>query len=589
MYLLRAEDQKSICRHIGKSKGLTAKAHYCAVLETEVAQRFEKLLASCTKSERIILAEGAYATGGRLNATQIHHKYREELKFPSLKDSWKRTEAVTPFWLFMEQDTSSYFMNETTAEELRKFLKQPNDPEVEIVLDLPETIAGIPTWQNENPIDRDIIQSLSASLVFRELPRVLALVDRGRIKITEKTKLPTAGSVKSISEVLAEPDFLVESPEKGATKCGPVRAASWGRLVRACGWARAKAGNLVLTKAGKAAMTAPSPDHMKEAAYALCSDDAFDELNRIDHIRGQSGKAKQDMSPPGQRRKSLMDGISQWPLGEWIEMHEAFRYLSSTGNVTSVCADAWNLYFCEKQYGSLAYSGYEGDLDRQYVRVFLFETMATLGLIDIAYIYPHHLWPEFGGSWGTDDLPFCGRYDGLLYVRLNALGAYSLGVTQEYLAEAVEQPSIFRVLPDFDVVVNAPKLTELERCHLEVFARPVSGNVWKLDRGVVIKELERGTSLEEIRAAVRAQNEGDLPGTVEQFFDDLIESTCALERGERAITVNVSSSEIAARIVADTAAGKLCHLAGDQVLFVPEKRESAFRAAVRKMGYVFPL
>jgi hypothetical protein len=47
------------------------------------------------------------------------------------------------------------------------------------------------------------------------------------------------------------------------------------------------------------------------------------------------------------------------------------------------------------------------------------ESLATLGLLDVAYVYPHHLWPEFSGHWGTDDLCFCGRYDGLLYARPN--------------------------------------------------------------------------------------------------------------------------------------------------------------------------
>jgi len=37
-------------------------------------------------------------------------------------------------------------------------------------------------------------------------------------------------------------------------------------------------------------------------------------------------------------------------------------------------------------------------------------------------------------------LPFCGRYDGLLYVRLNALGAYALGFAEHYELQAEESP-----------------------------------------------------------------------------------------------------------------------------------------------------
>jgi hypothetical protein len=34
--------------------------------------------------------------------------------------------------------------------------------------------------------------------------------------------------------------------------------------------------------------------------------------------------------------------------------------------------------------------------------------------------------PDFYDAWGTDDLALLSRYDGLRYIRLNALGAYCL-------------------------------------------------------------------------------------------------------------------------------------------------------------------
>jgi hypothetical protein len=53
---------------------------------------------------------------------------------------------------------------------------------------------------------------------------------------------------------------------------------------------------------------------------------------------------------------------------------------------------------------------------------FLFEYVATLGVIDVAYIPPTGSRNDFHDRWGTDDFTCLSRYDGLMYLRINALG-----------------------------------------------------------------------------------------------------------------------------------------------------------------------
>jgi hypothetical protein len=43
------------------------------------------------------------------------------------------------------------------------------------------------------------------------------------------------------------------------------------------------------------------------------------------------------------------------------------------------------------------------------------------------------------------DLPFCGRYDGLLYARLNPLGTYALGCAEGYEYRPEAEAKLFRV------------------------------------------------------------------------------------------------------------------------------------------------
>lgn len=86
-------------------------------------------------------------------------------------------------------------------------------------------------------------------------------------------------------------------------------------------------------------------------------------------------------------------------MGGWIEFEEFFCFLLAWEEQFEVTDDEWTLYFCEQQYGALAYDS-SFDLERQYLRAMLMESLAVLGVIDIAYAQPHGLWPEFDKMWG---------------------------------------------------------------------------------------------------------------------------------------------------------------------------------------------
>ena len=79
--------------------------------------------------------------------------------------------------------------------------------------------------------------------------------------------------------------------------------------------------------------------------------------------------------------------------------------------------------------------------------VFIFEYAATVGLIDVAFIPPAGARRDFHALWGADDLFFLSRYDGLMYCRVTQLGAYSLGVTEQYESAPLVVNQVLRVLP----------------------------------------------------------------------------------------------------------------------------------------------
>jgi hypothetical protein len=203
-----------------------------------------------------------------------------------------------------------------------------------------------------------------------------------------------------MGEALVVPDFALEPPKEEIDQWtelgGPVRAHAWGVLVQQCGWARPQAGGLKLTPAGQALLQGFSPEAFRAGVTKLLDDGEFDELHRINHVRGQSGKGRRWIRDPGLRKVALQEGMSALPVGEWLEYEEARRIIEASGVPWNVLTEvAGVLYFAELRYGVI----YDmSGLNSQYMRALWFESFATLGLLDVGYVYPHSLWPDLGDA-----------------------------------------------------------------------------------------------------------------------------------------------------------------------------------------------
>ena len=111
----------------------------------------------------------------------------------------------------------------------------------------------------------------------------------------------------------------------------------------------------------------------------------------------------------------------------------------------------FRLYIGHVEYGSLGYAGHSDwpIVEGRYTLAVLFEYAATLGLIDVEYARPEGARTDYHENWGTEDLPFLSRYDGLLALRLNPLGAYAVGIAPAYDAPPAVRatPGSISVLP----------------------------------------------------------------------------------------------------------------------------------------------
>jgi hypothetical protein len=263
--------------------------------------------------------------------------------------------------------------------------------------------------------------------------------------------------------------------------------------------------------------------------------------------------------------------------------------MCASGNDLCVTRNAWDLYIAELPYGSLGYEGGESILKERYLLTFLLEYAATLGIIDVALIPPARARHNYTRLWGTDDLVYFSRYDGLMYFRLTPLGAYCLGIGSAYQPAPVEIRPVLRVLPNLEIAAIGAELEQGDRLALDAYATRVSDLVWRLDFGKLLAAVDEGRPVDELQEFLTARSGAAIPDTVKRLLDDVAErSTKVSDRG-LARLVECADAALAALIANDTRTRKHCMLAGERHLVVPSSSEAAFKRALREIGYLVKL
>jgi hypothetical protein len=224
------------------------------------------------------------------------------------------------------------------------------------------------------------------------------------------------------------------------------------------------------------------------------------------------------------------------------------------------------------------------------MRAVFFESLATLGLLDVAYTYPHFIWPELHDSWGIDEMGFCGRYDGLAFVRLNALGAYALGLTDSYepSTQVAPGPKPLRILPGLEIEVVEALLNPADRAGLEMMASLHAERRWVFDPNRILAHLETGGSMTELQKFLSASVEGGMPDAVREYLDAMDKRFRAFRRSRPAVLLEWENEELARHIAGAQETAALCSYVGDNRLVVLEDQLTAFRRALRRIGFVVP-
>ena len=250
------------------------------------------------------------------------------------------------------------------------------------------------------------------------LVAVLELVADGDVRCAAGSRRPLASTVKLVEDVLVAGDYY----EPGE----PIAAYGWPVLVQAGGLARLAGARLELTARGTDVLARPGYAALGTLWTRWLRSVSFDELARIDAIKGQRKPATLTSAP--KRRATVATALAVIEPGVWVETDMIWRVLQTEEAPLAVVRGQlalWRLYIGDSYHGSLGHAGAKAReiVEGRYALCVLFEYAATAGLVDIMYTDPLGARDDYRFLWGAGELPYLSRYDGLLAIRVNELGA----------------------------------------------------------------------------------------------------------------------------------------------------------------------
>jgi hypothetical protein len=261
------------------------------------------------------------------------------------------------------------------------------------------------------------------------LVAVLELIADGQVRYGVSTRRPSAATVKLIEDCLVGGDYYGGDGDHGDSDYGggePIAAFAWPLILQVSGLARLAGARLELTARGADAMARPGYETIGGVWDRWLRNVSFDEMARIDAIKGQRRPAT--LTSVARRRTAVAGALRALEPGAWADTDLIWSVLRTEQTRLIVVRSSlalWRLYIEDAYHGSLGHAGEKAweAVEGRYALCVLFEYIATLGLIDVRYASPRGARDDYRFLWGTDRYVSLSRYDGLLAVRVNDLGA----------------------------------------------------------------------------------------------------------------------------------------------------------------------
>jgi hypothetical protein len=531
--------------------------------------------------QRLAVGEATHDAHGIFHGKRFAAKYGQSPLFHHVRGNYQSRGAMTALSLFMHWLGEHLVIPADLRARLKAFVPKP----------APNTLATVATLPEADGDGTPMTVRSTAPDALHDVVVMLRAVDQHLIAVSDKTRLPGVAGLGVALGKLAGGDFyeIVAPKDQWEQRIGPIKALAWPLLLQAGGLAQLNGTKLGLTPAGLKALHAAPADVVRSIWRKWLTSTLFDEFSRVDEIKGQKGKGRMTATAP--RRAIVGAALQRCPVDTWVSVDEWSRFMQAEDSPLAICHDIPHLYISDPNYGSLAYGGAQiwNVLQLRYLLCVLFEYCATLGMIDVAYRSPHGARGDYDDLWGTEDMSFLSRYDGLMYFRLTALGAYCLGVSASYTPVAPAASCTLAVQANLQVSVTGGALSADDRLMLDNWAVEEGALRWRLDREKAIAAIERGHDAAQLEAFLQARDSQPLPVQVDAFLRTCSKQGKAMKVLATSLLIECVDPETADLIAAHKDTARLCMRAGERHLVVRLDQEGKFRKAARLLGYGIPV
>jgi hypothetical protein len=544
-----------------------------------------------TPLEQAVLQETVHSPDAKLDAFRFKAKYGSvpSISIPSRWSSWRqKEEKKLPDIALLLQSDGTISSDLTTR--LKKFIPKPKSVQTKTVRDLPAEVA-LRRFGDENTTP--LVKHNTEQAAVLDLMALLQLVEMGKIGVSPKTGRVSKTGAKAIRKVLSHKDFYpadIAAPNEYDVQIGDagIRPFAWPMLLQAGKLAQIEGSKLGLTKAGKTALKKPPHQTLSKLWQRWQKTTKLHEMNRIEEIKGQKSKSR-PLAAAGACRQKIAMALSGLEPGVWIETEYFFKFLIAKGYSFNVARNYWALYLQHKEYGSFGYNHITwGHLEGRFCRAFLLEYAASLGLVDVALTIPWGALGDLSNLWGADEISCLSRYDGLWAFRINSLGAWILGITNQYVPEIHAEPSL-KVLPNLEVTLMASSAAASDELFLDRCCERCSERVWRITLPQLLKAVEQGVAVKQVITFLTERNQGPLPQPVNSLFQDAQERAGKVKDIGQARLIECADPPTAHLIVNDSRLKNLCFLAGDHHVVVRSENRIQFQKVLRELGYALKI
>lgn len=555
------------------------------------------------KAEKRVVQEAVHDTFGRLDVDKFIAKYGTLPNRKRFDARHGQSKVATKLDLFLhkgERHDPPSWIPRDLQKLLRDFVPEPPMPALPALAEFPPTVElrsprysyDVKSGKSVKEVTKTPVQLESRDMEAAAkagLLTVLSLIDHGKVSVSTATNRPSATSTKRIAGTLDDGDFYELTG--GEADIGPIQAFAWPMLVQAGRLVKQDGSRLELTAAGRKALSSPPHETLKLLWNRWIKTKVIDELSRIEAIKGQTrGKGKRGIRAVEPRRWTIEEALAQCPPRGVVSIDEFARFMVAADLNFEVTRSPGTLYMGDAHYG-----GQYGESEKswsifqdRYLLCFLFEYVATLGMIDVAFVHPGGARKEPWELTGQFEGTFLSRYDGLKYFRLTALGAYCLGLADTYEPETPRKTTPMSVFPDRRIVVQNGPLDQEERAFLRCCAdEDEPGLVWRLSTEKILRAIETGLDIGTVREFLSARDEQPLPELVEGFLSRIEGRARAIRPKGTGVVFECDSVETVETLLSDRKIAKYSLRAGERTIVVNASSENAFRKAARMMGFGF--